>query len=98
VALGHAHNHYLTIAAEAGILGFLGYVVFLTVACRSAVGAVRAYGRTGDRQAQAIALGILGGLTAYATHNLFDVMFVHGMGVTVGLLLSLLYVPPLSSS
>jgi putative inorganic carbon (HCO3(-)) transporter len=97
VALGHAHNHYLTVAAEAGLLGFLGYVAFLTVACRSAVGAVRAYGRMGDRQAQAIALGILGGLTAYATHNLFDVMFVHGMGVTVGLLLSLLYVPPMTN-
>jgi putative inorganic carbon (HCO3(-)) transporter len=96
VALGHAHNHYLTVAAEAGLLGFLGYVAVLAVACRSAVRAVRAYGRLGDRGSQAIALGILGGLAAYATHNLFDVMFVHGMGVTVGLLLALLYVPPMT--
>ncbi|HEX2515052.1 MAG TPA: O-antigen ligase family protein [Chloroflexota bacterium] len=94
LALGHAHNHYLTVAAEAGFLGFLGYVVFLAFAFRSAVSAFRYHGRLGDRQAQAVALGILGGLTAYATHNLFDVMFVHGMGVTVGLLLALLYVPP----
>jgi putative inorganic carbon (hco3(-)) transporter len=94
VALGHAHNHYLTVAAEAGLLGLAGYLGFLFIAFRSALQAVRFYGLTGDRQSQAVALGILGGLAAFATHNLFDVMFVHGMGVTVGLMLALLYVPP----
>jgi O-antigen ligase len=98
VALGHAHNHYLTIAAEAGLIGFTGYVVFLAVACRSALQAVRTHRLLGDREATAVALGILGGLAAYATHNLFDVMFVHGMGVTVGLLLALLYLPANSAN
>jgi len=94
VALGHAHNHYLTVAAEAGLVGLTGYLVFLLVACRSALRAVRTYRLAGDRESTAVALGILGALAAYATHNLFDVMFVHGMGVTIGLLLALLYVPP----
>ncbi len=93
VALGHAHNHYLTVAAEAGFVGFLGYLGFLITAFRSGIGAYRVHRLTGERQAQALALGILGSLAAFATHNLFDVVFVHGMGVTVGLLLALLYVP-----
>ncbi|MGH2352977.1 MAG: O-antigen ligase family protein, partial [Chloroflexota bacterium] len=93
VALGHAHNHYLTIAAEAGLLGFLAYVAFLVVAFRSAWRARRYAQLMGDPLWMAVAVGILGSLAAFATHNLFDVLFVHGMGVTVGLLLALLYVP-----
>jgi O-antigen ligase len=87
VALGHAHNHYLTIAAEAGMVGLLAYLTFLTAAFRSGVRAFRA---AQDRLGRAAAVGILGSLASFATHNLFDVLFVHGMGVTIGLLLALL--------
>jgi hypothetical protein len=38
-----------------------------------------------------VVVGILSSLAAFATHNLFDVLFVHGMGVTLGLLLTLLH-------
>ncbi len=86
VALGHAHNHYLTIAAEAGLLACVAYIIVLLVAVRSTRTAWRtattSYGR-------AIALGTLGSIGALATHNLVDVLFVHGMSVTVGLLLAL---------
>jgi O-antigen ligase len=88
IALGHAHNHYLTLAAEAGLLGLASYVGFWVLAFRAAATARRA---ARDRLGRAAALGILGGLTAFATHNLFDVLFVHGMGVTIGLLLALLH-------
>src|SRR5207237_9579224 len=88
VALGHAHNHYLTIAAEAGFFGLMAYLVFLLVAFQSGVGAYR---RAPDAVGRALAVGILGSLAAFATHNMFDVLFVHGMGVTVGLLLALLH-------
>lgn len=94
VALGHAHNHYLTVAAEAGFLGFLGYITFLATAFYLGIRAARAARRVGDRLWWALAIGILGGLAAFATHNLFDVLFVHGMGVTVGLLLALLEATP----
>jgi O-antigen ligase len=91
VALGHAHNHYLTIAAEAGLLGLGAYLVFLVVAFRTGIAAYR---RAQDRTGRAVAVGILGSLAAFASHNLFDVLFVHGMGVTVGLLLALLLCIP----
>ena len=91
VALGHAHNHYLTIAAEAGVVGLLAYLAFLAAAFRSGV---RAFGLAPDRLGRAAAAGILGSLASFATHNLFDVLFVHGMGVTIGLLLALLEVIP----
>ena len=86
VALGHAHNHYLTIAAEAGILAAVAYVVVLIVAVRQTRRAWRTAGTSFDR---AIALGALGSIGALATHNLVDVLFVHGMSVTVGLILAL---------
>jgi O-antigen ligase len=89
LALGHAHNHYLTVAAEAGMLGLAAYVGVLgagfVTARRAWVGAVR----RGDLLERAMAIGVVGSLAAFATHNLFDVLFVHGMGVTVGLLLAL---------
>ncbi|HEV2126138.1 MAG TPA: O-antigen ligase family protein, partial [Chloroflexota bacterium] len=88
VALGHAHNHYLTIAAEAGMLGLLTYLAFWFVAFRTGI---RAYRVSPDAFSRALVVGILGALTAFATHNLFDVLFVHGMGVTIGLLLALLH-------
>ena len=91
MALGHAHNHYLTIAAEAGFFGLLAYLLFLGVAFRSGVAA---YQQSYDRMDKALIVGILGCLAAFATHNMFDVMFVHGMGVTVGLLLALLHGAP----
>ncbi|MBI3970139.1 MAG: O-antigen ligase family protein [Chloroflexi bacterium] len=88
VALGHAHNHYLTIAAEAGILGFAAYSTFWAAVFFAGS---RAYRRAPDRFSRVVALGTIGSLAAFNIHNLFDVLFVHGMGVTVGLLLALLH-------
>ncbi|HEU5319001.1 MAG TPA: O-antigen ligase family protein [Chloroflexota bacterium] len=91
VALGHAHNHYLTIAAESGFLGFLAYVFFWVVVFRACAEAIR---RAPGKLERAVVVGILSSFTAFATHNLFDVLFVHGMGVTLGLLLTLLHGAP----
>jgi len=88
VALGHAHNHYLTIAAESGFVGFLAYLIFWIVVFRACAQALR---RAPGRLERAVVVGILSALAAFATHNLFDVLFVHGMGVTLGLLLTLLH-------
>ena len=86
VALGHAHNHYLTIAAEAGIFAAVAYVILLIVAARQTL---RGWRYSPTPFSRAIGLGALGSLAALATHSLVDVLFVHGMSVTIGLILAL---------
>lgn len=86
--MGHAHNCYLHIAAETGLLGLAGYSLFLVAAFREAWAAL---GRTtGPRRA--MVLGILGVLGAFAVHSLFDNLYVHGMNMHLAVLLGLLYV------
>ena len=75
LALGHAHNYYLNIGAEAGIVGLLAYlglwIAALMIAWRSTQ---RARGwRLG------LALGILGVLVHLSLHNVFDNLYVHAM-------------------
>jgi putative inorganic carbon (HCO3(-)) transporter len=86
--MGHAHNYYLNIAAEAGLVGLGGYL-FLW-------GAVfwhgwRVYRRAED-QWRGITLGILGVMVAFSVHSLFDNLYVHGMNIHLALLLGLLTV------
>lgn len=101
-ALGHAHNFYLNIAAEAGVIGLVAYVLFISSAlllgARVIVHLGRAMAGEGARAggmplplARAIAAGLAAGLVAYATHNLFDSLFVSGMGALLALHLAALY-------
>ncbi len=85
--LGHAHNLYLNIAAETGLLGLGAYLVLALAIVHVGRRALR---NRDDRAVRALAVGILGSLTAYSTHNIFDMLFVQGMGVLLGLLLALL--------
>jgi putative inorganic carbon (HCO3(-)) transporter len=84
--LGHAHNYYLNVLAETGLLGLASYLLmvlsWLAMTYRLARGA-----RT--PLARAVGLGVLGVATATATHNLFDNLYVAGMNVHLGLLLGL---------
>jgi len=86
--LGHAHNYYLNVAAEAGILGLGAYLLFFgvcfVVAWRT-IQSTQGYWR-------AVALGALGILVHLSVHNLFDDLLVHSMNVQLGLILGLLYV------
>ena len=86
--LGHAHNYYLNIAAEGGIIGLSAYLV-LFVACFAQ--AWRVIQRTHGYW-RAVALGALGVLVHLCVHNLFDNLFVHSMNVQLGLVLGLLLV------
>jgi O-antigen ligase len=85
--LGHAHNYYLNIAAEAGSIG-LGAYVLLFGACF--IVAWRTVQRT-QGYWRAVALGVLGILVHLSVHNLFDNLFVHSMNVQLGLVLGLLF-------
>jgi len=86
--LGHAHNYYLNIAAEAGLVGLSAYLILWAAVFWQAWRAVR---RTSGYW-QGVAVGILGILTHLAVHNFFDNLYVHGMYVHVAILLGLLYI------
>lgn len=88
LALGHAHNYYLNIAAEAGLIGLAAYLALWGAAfwqARKAVRATRGYWR-------GVAVGIMGVLTHLAVHNFFDNLYVHNMYLHVAILLGLLFV------
>jgi putative inorganic carbon (HCO3(-)) transporter len=84
--LGHAHNYYLNVAAEAGLLGLGAYVLFLGASFHQAWLATR---RSMGFD-QAVALGVLGVLAAFSVHSLFDNLYVHGMNMHLAMLLALL--------
>ncbi len=86
--LGHAHNYYLNIAAEAGLVGLAAYLVLWGAAFREAWRTVR---RT-EGYWRGVAVGIFGALVHLSVHNLFDNLYVHNMYVHVAILLGLLHV------
>lgn len=85
--LGHAHNYYLNIAAEAGLVGLAAYLFLWGTAFREAWRAIR----ISEGHWRAVAVGILGVLTHLSVHNLFDSLYVHSMQVHIAILLGLLY-------
>ena len=83
LALGHAHNIYLNMLAETGLLGltvylFLwGWVFWQTWrATRCASGLARG-----------VAVGLLGAWTQLTVHHFFDNLYVNNVHLLVGLLL-----------
>lgn len=84
--LGHAHNYYLNVAAEAGLIGLLAYLLLWGAAFWQALGTMRR-STAWDRAA---AVGVLGVLVHLSVHNLFDNLFVHNMYAHVAVLLALL--------
>lgn len=86
LALGHAHNYYLNIAAEAGILGLAFYLLLWGAAL---VAAWRATRHTSG-WCWAVSLGVLGVLVHLCVHNLLDNLFVHGMYLQLGIFLGLI--------
>lgn len=84
---GHAHNYYLHIAAESGLIGALAYLVWLGSVWYIAIGAVR---RARDWLTRGIALGGIGVIGALSGHNLFENLHVLNMGVQLGAVIALL--------
>jgi O-antigen ligase len=84
-ALGHAHNYYLNIFAETGVLGFITYLVFWLTVFATAFQAVRrARFKTWH---SALALGALGAFAHAAGHHLFDNLYVANMHMLIGVYL-----------
>ncbi len=82
--LGHAHNYYLNIAAEAGLIGLFAYGILWLAAFWQGWRAVFR-----SAPARGLAAGLVGVLVALSIHNGFDNLFVHGMYVQVGLVLGM---------
>ncbi len=86
IALGHAHNYYLNLAAETGLIGLLAYgslwgVIFWKTWCvtRSARGLTRG-----------LAVGLLGSWTHISVHHLLDNLYVNNTHLQVGVLFGML--------
>jgi O-antigen ligase len=85
--LGHAHNYYLNLLAETGILGLLAYfgfwgaVILLTA---------RFIGRSSGVE-RGFALGLMGVWTHLAVHHLVDKLYVNNIYLHLGALLGLLF-------
>jgi putative inorganic carbon (hco3(-)) transporter len=86
--LGHAHNYYLNILAEAGIVGFLGYCMVW-----SAIIILSWQGRKHpDILARFVTIGLLGTWIYLTIHSLFDNLYVNNLFLHMGLMLGILAV------
>jgi O-antigen ligase len=86
MALGHAHNYYLNVAAETGLIGLSAYLVLWGTALWQTARAVR---RAVDGYVKALALGALGMLVHVSIHNIVDNLWVHNMYLHVAIVLGL---------
>lgn len=85
--VGHAHNYYLNLAAEGGVLTLTAFLLFLGLAWYLSV---RAWRRAPDIWGRLLALGLMGSLAAFSAHSLVDSLFVHSIGILLGILFGLL--------
>jgi O-antigen ligase len=88
-ALGHAHNYYLNMLAELGILGGLLLLVMLYLFFRHLGAALLRSEHLAHTFWRAVLAGCVGGLVVFCVHNMFDSLFVHSVNVQVGALLGL---------
>lgn len=85
-ALGHAHNYYLNLLAEVGVLGLLAYLLLWTVIIGQTVW-VLGHLPWPDR---GIALGLLAAWVALAVHHLVDKLYVNNTYLHLGAMIALL--------
>jgi O-antigen ligase len=84
-SLGHAHNYYLNMAAEAGA----GSAVALIWVLGSLIGAARGAFLRSSGFARGLALGLLGATVVFAVHSFFDNLLVNSMAIQIGVYLGL---------
>ncbi len=87
-ALGHAHNVYLNVVAETGMLGLGAYLLLWGSVFLVTLRAIR--GNSSWRRW--VALGLLGVWTHLAVHNLVDYLFVNNVHLFLGALFGVLAV------
>jgi putative inorganic carbon (HCO3(-)) transporter len=87
--LGHAHDYYINMLAELGVVGGGLLLLVLGIAFRRLGAALVASEDRANQFWRAVLAGAFGGLIVFCVHNLFDSLFVHSVNVQVGVLLGL---------
>ncbi len=87
-ALGHAHNYYINLLAETGVIGLGAYVLLWTAVVWQTIALL---GRLGGWE-RGLALGALGVWAAIAVHHLVDKLYVNNIYVHLGVLFGLLQI------
>jgi O-antigen ligase len=84
--LGHAHNYYLNVFAETGIIGATGYV-FLWVIIIIRTWSARSHP---DDLTRVVAAGLMGTWAYLSVHSLTDNLYVNNLFLHIGVLLGVL--------
>jgi putative inorganic carbon (hco3(-)) transporter len=84
--LGHAHNYYLNLLAETGIIGLSSYLILWGVIFHQNW---RLLGRLSHWQQRGIAAGLMGTWTHIAIHSLLDKLYVNNLFLHVGAMLGI---------
>ncbi|HID52637.1 MAG TPA: O-antigen ligase domain-containing protein, partial [Anaerolineae bacterium] len=84
--LGHAHNYYLNLVAEVGVVGLLAYLVLWTAVFWQTIRLLRRL----DWPVRGIALGLLAVWAAISVHHLVDKLYVNNIYIHLGVMLGLL--------
>jgi O-antigen ligase len=88
IALGHAHNYYLNVAAETGVVGLAAYMVLWAVVLWQTWRLTRR--ASGWRRG--LAIGLFGAWAHLSVHHLFDNLYVNNVHLHVGVMLGLIAV------
>ena len=94
LALGHAHNYYLNLIAETGILGLLAYLLMWAFIIYKTWQLIR---RTHYIE-RGIALGLMGVWVHIAIHSLVDKLYVNNSFLHIGVMFGLIAVLQLQRS
>ncbi len=83
--LGHAHNFYLNMLAETGVIGLGAYLLFWTAVFAQIICLLR----VSDWRNRGILLGLLAAWTAVSVHHLVDKLYVNNIYIHLGVMFGL---------
>jgi putative inorganic carbon (hco3(-)) transporter len=87
--LGHAHNTYLNLLAETGVLGLCAYLGWLGIVGVRLLHTLSRPETLNDPWRRALTLGLVGAWTHFVVHSFVDSLMVNNVHLHVGVLLAL---------